>query len=91
MGGRINQRVDQVPTGDITGVTAGNGLSGGGVTGALTLALDVNELSVVTGSLADYVAIEDASDNSTKKALLSDIVAVTDDNASVLLAGQIFG
>ena len=90
MGGRINQRVDQVPTGDITGVTAGNGLSGGGVTGALTLALDVNELTVATGVLTDYVAIEDVTDGSTKKALLSDIVAVADDDASGLLAGQIF-
>ena len=32
--------------GDITGVAAGNGLSGGGTSGALTLALDLNDLSM---------------------------------------------
>ena len=41
--------VGEAPTvGDITGVTAGVGLSGGGATGALTLTLDLSELSAVT-------------------------------------------
>ena len=34
--------------GDITGVTAGDGLSGGGTSGALSLALDLNELTGAT-------------------------------------------
>ena len=75
MGGRISQRVDQVPTGDITSVVAGDGLSGGGSAGAVSLASDVNELSVVTADGADYIAIEDVTDNTTKKALISDITA----------------
>jgi hypothetical protein len=76
MGRRINQRVDQVSIGDISSVVAGDGLSG--ATGAVTLALDVNELSVVTATTSDYIAIEDVGDGSTKKALISDVVSAGD-------------
>ena len=76
MPSRITQRIDQVPTGDITAVTAGDGLSGGGSSGAVSLALDVNELSVVTAVAGDYVTIEDVGDGSSKKALISDITAL---------------
>ncbi len=73
MSGRIQQRIEQVSTGDITQVVAGVGLSGGGSTGSVTLAVDANELSTATAASADYVVIEDVTDNSTKKALVSDI------------------
>ena len=61
------RKISQNISGDITGVTAGNGLSGGGTSGAVTLALDLNELSVATVATGDYVAIEDITDNSSKK------------------------
>ena len=47
MPSRITQRIDQVPTGDITAVTAGVALSGGGASGAVTLIVVVEDDDVV--------------------------------------------
>ena len=61
-------------TGDISAVTAGDGLSGGGNSGAVSLALDLNELTAASVAVdADLIAIIDASDNSTKKESISDL------------------
>ena len=62
--------------GDIESVTAGNGLSGGGTSGAVSLALDLNELSAAAVDVAaDSIAIIDAGDNSSKKETIADLVA----------------
>jgi len=61
--------------GDITGVTAGDGLSGGGTSGAVSLALDLNELTSATVDVAnDSIAIVDATDNSSKKETITDLI-----------------
>jgi len=60
------------------GVTAGNGLSGGGTPalGASTsLALDLNELTAAAVAVgADSIAIIDADDNSSKKESIADLM-----------------
>ena len=63
-------------TGDIQGVTAGDGLSGGGSTGTVSLALDLNELTAATVAVgSDSIPIIDASDNSSKKESIADLVS----------------
>ena len=62
-------------------VTAGAGLtktSSASEGQTVDLVLDANDLSTATAVSTDYVVIEDVTDNSTKKALISDIISQGD-------------
>ena len=69
--------ITALATGDITSVqtNSNSGLSGGVTTGDAVLAIDANNLTSVTGTGSDYIVIEDATDNTTKKCLASDIAS----------------
>ena len=84
--GRTGSLIDLVDTvtllapnpGDITGVTAGLGLDGGGSAGSITIGFDPDELIIVEPEDTDYVVIADTSDGGEpKRALVSGFVPPT--------------
>ena len=77
-------------TGDITGVTAGVGLSGGGSSGSVTLTLDLSELSTVTPADGDFFSTLDsdgANEQKTTTTALATLFAGTGLTASSSVIG----
>ena len=74
---QITSGTSLAATGDITGVTAGDGLSGGGTSGGVSLALDLDELTGATIADGDSIVFIDANDsNASRKETLSDFLDV---------------
>ena len=72
----VDDSVAALGSGDITAVVAGDGLSGGATSGSASLALDLNELTAATVAVgSDSIPIIDATDNSSKKESIADLVS----------------
>ena len=64
-------------TGDITGVTAGDGLSGGGTDGGVSLAVDLHELTAAAVADGDFIPIIDTNDsNGSRKEAVADLATL---------------
>ena len=64
-------------TGDITGVTPGDGLSGGGTDGGVTVTLDLNELTAAAVADGDFIPIIDTNDsNGSRKEAVADLATL---------------
>ena len=78
-------------TGDISGVIAGNGLSGGGITGTVTLDLDFSELTDMTGSITgstEFILLDNTTE-SRKAASEIDLSAFNNDSGWTDNAGTV--
>tara|TARA_R110001606_G_scaffold861_1_gene3320 strand:+ start:1708 stop:4440 length:2733 start_codon:yes stop_codon:yes gene_type:complete len=79
-------------SGDIEGVTAGDGLSGGGSSGTVALALDLNELTAAAVNVAtDSLALIRGADNSSKKESIADLATAMAGTNITASSGQLVG
>ena len=71
----VSSVVALAPQGDITAITAGTGISGGGTTGDVSVAFAPSELSAVTVAADDKVVIADTSDSDNPKTVTTQAIA----------------
>ena len=78
-------------TGDITGVTAGTGLSGGGTSGGVTLALDFSELTDMTGAASGTTEfiLQDGTTESRKAASEINLSIFNNDSGFTTTSGTV--
>ena len=72
-----------VTDGQTVTISGSTGIDAAESSRTVALTLDLNELTTVTAVSSDFVSIVDATDNSTKKALISDIISLTGDITAV--------
>ena len=84
----VDNEIASVPIGDITAVTAGTGLSGGGTTGAVSLAID-STVATLTGSQVLTNKLIDSDNNTITNIVNADIKAAAAIDATKIADGSV--
>ena len=84
----VDNEIASVPIGDITAVTAGTGLSGGGTTGAVSLAID-STVATLTGTQVLTNKSIDSDNNTITNIVNADIKAAAAIDATKIADGSV--